>query len=64
MNLGAKDMQLFREAAASRNTNVSLADNLAAIFTEAQKLGLGGEDWAVTQFRMAQRRGISGKINL
>jgi len=64
MNLGAKDIQLFREAAASRNTNVSLADNMAAIFTEAQKLGLGGEDWAVTQFRMAQRRGIPGKINL
>ena len=64
MNLGAKDMQLFREAAASRNTKVSLADNLAAIFTEAQKLGLGGEDWAVTQFRMAQRRGIPSKVNL
>lgn len=63
MNLGAKDMQLFREAAAGRKTNVSLADNLAAIFTEAQKLGLGGEDWAVTQFRMAQRRGAPAKIN-
>jgi 3-hydroxyisobutyrate dehydrogenase-like beta-hydroxyacid dehydrogenase len=61
MNLGAKDMQLFREAAASRKTSVSLADNLAAIFGEAQKLGLGGEDWAVTQFRMAQRRGVPSK---
>jgi 3-hydroxyisobutyrate dehydrogenase-like beta-hydroxyacid dehydrogenase len=61
MNLGAKDMQLFREAAASRKTSVSLADNLAAIFGEAQKLGLGGEDWAVTQFRMAQRRGVPAK---
>jgi len=61
MNLGAKDMKLFREAAAGRNTNVSFADNMAAIFTEAQKLGLGGEDWAVTQFRMAQRRGVPGK---
>ena len=64
MNLGAKDMQLFREAAAGRNTRVSLADNLASIFTEAQKLGLGAEDWAVTQFRMAQRRGIPSKVNL
>jgi 3-hydroxyisobutyrate dehydrogenase-like beta-hydroxyacid dehydrogenase len=61
MNLGAKDMQLFREAAAGRRTNVSLADNLAAVFAEAQKLGLGGEDWAVTQFRMAKRRGVPAK---
>ena len=58
MNLGAKDMRLFREAAAGRNTNVSLADNLAQIFAEAQKIGLGNEDWAVAQYRMAQRRGV------
>ena len=61
MTLGAKDMRLFRQAAAGRNTNVSLADNMAQIFAEAEKMGMGAEDWAVTQYRMAQRRGVSGK---
>jgi 3-hydroxyisobutyrate dehydrogenase-like beta-hydroxyacid dehydrogenase len=63
MNLGAKDLRLFREAAASRSTNVSLADQMAEIFAEAQRMGMGGDDWAVTQYRMAQRRGVAGKIN-
>lgn len=63
MALGAKDMRLFRQAAAGRNTNVSLADNMAQIFAEAEKLGMGAEDWAVTQYRMAQRRGVSGKTS-
>jgi 3-hydroxyisobutyrate dehydrogenase-like beta-hydroxyacid dehydrogenase len=62
MTLGAKDLRLFRQAAAGRNTNVSLADNLAEIFAEAEKVGLGSEDWAVGQYRMARRRGIPGKI--
>lgn len=61
MALGAKDMRLFRQAAAGRNTNVSFADNMAQIFAEAEKLGMDAEDWAVTQYRMAQRRGVSGK---
>jgi len=26
-------------------------------------MGMGGDDWAVTQYRMAQRRGVAGKIN-
>jgi 3-hydroxyisobutyrate dehydrogenase-like beta-hydroxyacid dehydrogenase len=56
--LGAKDLRLLREAAASRNTRLSLADNLAEVFADAQKDGLGGEDWAVGQYRMAQRRGL------
>jgi 3-hydroxyisobutyrate dehydrogenase-like beta-hydroxyacid dehydrogenase len=54
--LGTKDIRLLREAAASRNTRLSLADNLAEIFTRAQEAGLGNEDWAVGQYRMAQRR--------
>lgn len=54
--LGAKDLRLLREAAASRQTTLSLADNLAEIFAQAQQSGLGGEDWAVGQYRMAQRR--------
>jgi 3-hydroxyisobutyrate dehydrogenase-like beta-hydroxyacid dehydrogenase len=55
--LGMKDIRLLREAAASRNTRLSLADDLAEIFARAQETGLGNEDWAVGQYRMAQRRG-------
>jgi 3-hydroxyisobutyrate dehydrogenase-like beta-hydroxyacid dehydrogenase len=55
--LGAKDLRMLREAAAGRNTRLSLADNLAEIFAEAQASGLANEDWAVGQYRMAQRRG-------
>ncbi len=57
VDLGAKDLRLLREAAASRNTRLSLADTMAQIFSEAQQLGRGDEDWAVGQYRMAQRRG-------
>ncbi len=57
MGLGAKDLKLLREAAASRGASLSLADNMAEIFAEAQRIGIGGEDWAVGQYRMAQRRG-------
>jgi 3-hydroxyisobutyrate dehydrogenase-like beta-hydroxyacid dehydrogenase len=56
INLGAKDTRLFREAAAGRNTRLSLADNLAAIFEEARHAGLAEADWAVGQYRMAQQR--------
>lgn len=62
MTMGAKDLHLFREAAASRSTKSSLADQMAEIFAEAQKTSLGGEDWAVAQYRMAQRRGVAGKV--
>ena len=57
IDLGAKDLRLLREAAASRQTRLSLADNLAEIFAEAQQSGLADEDWAVGQYCMAQRRG-------
>jgi 3-hydroxyisobutyrate dehydrogenase-like beta-hydroxyacid dehydrogenase len=57
IGLGAKDLRLLREAAASRHTHLSLADNLAEIFDQADQAGLSGEDWAVGQYRMAQRRG-------
>lgn len=57
MDLGAKDLRLLREAAASRGTTLSLAESLAAIFAEARELGLGSVDWPVGQYRMAQRRG-------
>ncbi len=57
IDLGAKDLRLLREAAASHRTRLSLADNLSQIFAEAQQNGLADEDWAVGQYRMAQRRG-------
>jgi 3-hydroxyisobutyrate dehydrogenase-like beta-hydroxyacid dehydrogenase len=57
IDLGAKDLRLLREAAATRQTTLSLADNLAEIFVQAQQSGLAAEDWAVGQYRMAQRRG-------
>jgi 3-hydroxyisobutyrate dehydrogenase-like beta-hydroxyacid dehydrogenase len=56
ISLGAKDLRLLREAAASRNTRLSLADNLAEIFAQAHQAGLGGEDWALGQYKMAQLR--------
>jgi 3-hydroxyisobutyrate dehydrogenase-like beta-hydroxyacid dehydrogenase len=58
IDLGAKDTRLFREAAAARNTRLSLAENLAEIFDQAQRAGLSKEDWAVGQYRMAQLRSI------
>jgi len=57
IGLGAKDNRLLREAAASRKTRLALADTLAEVFAQAQETGLGAEDWAVGQYRMAQRRG-------
>ncbi len=57
IELGAKDLRLLREAAASRNTQLSLADALAKVFAEARQSGLGKEDWAAGQYKMAQRRG-------
>jgi 3-hydroxyisobutyrate dehydrogenase-like beta-hydroxyacid dehydrogenase len=55
--LGAKDVRLLREAAAGCGTRLSLADTMAGIFAEAQRLGMGEDDWAVGQYRMAQKRG-------
>jgi 3-hydroxyisobutyrate dehydrogenase-like beta-hydroxyacid dehydrogenase len=56
MDLGAKDTRLLREAAAARGTRLSLADSLAEIFAAARSAGLAEEDWAVGQYKMAQRR--------
>ena len=59
MEMGAKDMRLLREAAESRGVQLSLADDIAEIFARAREEGLGGEDWAVAQYRMAQKRGAA-----
>ena len=61
MGLGAKDNRLLREAAERAHVRLSLADTLAEIFAQAQEVGLGDEDWAVGQYRMAQRRGRSAE---
>ncbi len=55
--LGEKDMRMLRKAAASRNTQLSLADTMAEIFADARAAGMAEEDWAVSQYRMAQKRG-------
>lgn len=54
--LGKKDLGMFRAAAAEHGIKLSLAEDMAAVFDEALATGLGGEDWAVGQYRMAQRR--------
>jgi len=56
MELGEKDLRLLREAAESRGVKLSLADELAEIFAQARQDGLSNEDWAVGQYRMAQKR--------
>jgi 3-hydroxyisobutyrate dehydrogenase-like beta-hydroxyacid dehydrogenase len=59
IDLGAKDLKLFREAATAGGARLSLADNLAEVFAQAKKAGLANEDWAVGQYKMAQHRGKS-----
>jgi 3-hydroxyisobutyrate dehydrogenase-like beta-hydroxyacid dehydrogenase len=58
IELGAKDLRLLREAAAGRQTRLSLADQMAEIFAEARRIGPVGQDWAVVQYQMARRRGV------
>lgn len=53
IDLGAKDLELFRHAA-GRDTQLLLAELLAKVFEDARKSGLRHEDWAVGQYRMAQ----------
>ncbi len=63
IELGAKDLRLLREAAASRQTRLSLAGQMAEILAEAKRIGLAGQDWAVGQYRMAQRRGVEKRVD-
>jgi 3-hydroxyisobutyrate dehydrogenase-like beta-hydroxyacid dehydrogenase len=55
IELGEKDLRLLREAAAGRNTHLSLADALARVFASAKAAGLGQEDWAVGIYRVSQQ---------
>ena len=54
--LGAKDTRLLREAAASVQVRLGLADYLQEQFDAALRDNLGSADWAVGQFRIAQRQ--------
>lgn len=54
MLLGLKDVNLMRDAAAAHGVSLSLADTLATIFDQANRAGLGNEDWAVGLYKMAQ----------
>ncbi len=58
MELGEKDLRLLREAAASHDTRLSLADLMAEVFAEARAKGLSKEDWAAGQYKMAQKRSL------
>jgi 3-hydroxyisobutyrate dehydrogenase-like beta-hydroxyacid dehydrogenase len=58
IDLGAKDLRLLREAAASRQTTLTFANNLAQIFAEIQQSGHGNEDWAAGQYRAAKQRSV------
>ena len=55
----AKDNRLLREAAAASGAGLDLADTQAEIFAQARASGLGKEEFALRQYRMAQRRGQS-----
>lgn len=56
VDLGAKDLRLFREAAAGRGTYLRLADELIGVLAEARAAGFAQEDWAVAEYRVSQRR--------
>jgi 3-hydroxyisobutyrate dehydrogenase-like beta-hydroxyacid dehydrogenase len=58
---GAHILRLLREAAMSRQTCLSLADQMAEIFSEARRAGLACEESSAGQFRMAQLRGVSSR---
>ncbi|WP_420237325.1 NAD(P)-dependent oxidoreductase [Telmatobacter bradus] len=61
VELGAKDLRLLREAAAAHGQKVSLAETMGDFFDDAIRHGMGNEDWAVGQYRLAQERGKAQK---
>jgi 3-hydroxyisobutyrate dehydrogenase-like beta-hydroxyacid dehydrogenase len=54
INLGVKDMELFRDAAIEADLATPLADHFAADLKAAQESGLGNLDWAAGLYRFAQ----------
>ena len=59
IELGEKDLRLLREAAAERDTHLSLPDVLAGVFARARAAGLAKEDWAIGQYRMSQQGNVA-----
>ena len=55
VSLGMKDTRLFREAAHPKEIKTPLADYLAAQLDEASASGWKDEDWAVGQYKVAQK---------
>jgi len=56
LDLVFKDLHLLLDAAGSSGVRLSLAEELANAFDQARMQGLGNEDGAVAQYRMAQQR--------
>jgi len=59
INLGAKDVGLFNEAAHGAHIRMSLADHLLEILSQAQREGHGNEDWPIAQYQLAKQRAHS-----
>jgi 3-hydroxyisobutyrate dehydrogenase-like beta-hydroxyacid dehydrogenase len=55
IELGAKDLRLFREAAKSADVHLGLADLLSETLAEAKSAGLGASDWPVSHYRTVER---------
>jgi 3-hydroxyisobutyrate dehydrogenase-like beta-hydroxyacid dehydrogenase len=53
--LGEKDIRLFRDATQSAGVRLGLAEYLQEQFKVAIRNGLGKTDWAVGQYRLAQK---------
>jgi 3-hydroxyisobutyrate dehydrogenase-like beta-hydroxyacid dehydrogenase len=55
IELGAKDLRMFREAAGNK-LRLGLADLLAETLTDAKRAGLGNADWPVSHYKTVQQR--------
>jgi 3-hydroxyisobutyrate dehydrogenase-like beta-hydroxyacid dehydrogenase len=54
INLGAKDMALFRAAAREAGVQTPLADEFAGDLSAAAEAGLQDRDWAAGLYQLAQ----------
>jgi 3-hydroxyisobutyrate dehydrogenase-like beta-hydroxyacid dehydrogenase len=55
IELGAKDLRMFREAA-GKAIRLGLADLLAETLAEAKRAGLANADWPVSHYKTVQQR--------
>jgi 3-hydroxyisobutyrate dehydrogenase-like beta-hydroxyacid dehydrogenase len=56
IELGEKDLTLLRQAAAATGLRLTLAEQLAEVFTQARAQGLAQADWAAGQYETAKHR--------